>query len=66
MQVLLDQTIGSLNENARVLYSMQWNNEHKMVSKQRLAGALGDMSGSGAGGSVRSGYARSDEDALQA
>lgn len=45
---------------------MQWNNEHKMVSKQRLAGALGDMSGSGAGGSVRSGYARSDEDALQA
>ena len=45
---------------------MQWNNEHKMVSKQKLAGVIGEMGSSALRGSVASGYVRSDESTLQA
>ena len=45
---------------------MQWNAEHRMVSKQRLAGALGEMGAAGVVGSALSGHARSEEGNLQA
>ena len=33
-----------MNENARVMYTMEWNNQHKMISKRSLADVIGEMS----------------------
>ena len=40
----MDETIEATNANAKVCYTMQWNNQHKMINKRNLAEAIGEMS----------------------
>ena len=63
-QQLLDSAIESINDNAKVLHEVQFNNMYKMVSKQKLASVIGEISGSNLLASAHTGYAKSDEQSL--
>ena len=40
---MIEETIDCLNENARVMYSMEWNAQHKMINKRSLADIIGEL-----------------------